>query len=56
MIDFLVGHAPVSTRGRHYARPGLAAQLKAVGIIPAIDWTGEPSTNVIQLRRNQRTL
>lgn len=55
VIDFLVGHAPVSTRGRHYARPGLAAQRKAVGLIPAIDWTGEPSTNVIQLRSNQRT-
>ena len=41
VVDWLVGHAPRTTRGKHYARPSLAKQRNAVDQIPAIDWTGK---------------
>ena len=38
VIDWLVGHAPPDTRGRHYVRPSMASQQKAVALIPEITW------------------
>ena len=53
VIDFLVGHAPASVRGKHYAPPTPEATRAAVERIPAIDWTGgeeEVPDNVVVLR------
>jgi integrase len=38
VIDFLVGHAPASTRHRHYGQPGMDQLREAVGNLPPIDW------------------
>lgn len=42
VIDWLVGHAPADTRGRHYVRPSMASQQKAVALIPEITWEDMP--------------
>ena len=52
-MDWLVGHAPKTTRGRHYARPAENILRAAVDAIPAVDW-GEAGNNVVPLRRKAR--
>lgn len=50
VIDHLVGHAPQSVRGKHYA-PATEAQLEeAVRLLPAIDWAAPAAANVVSLR------
>ena len=53
VVDWLVGHAPKSTRGKHYARPAENILRAAAGAIPAIDW-GDARDNVVPLRRRAR--
>lgn len=36
----LVGHAPTTTEGRHYARPSMASMRDAIDKLPPIDWAG----------------
>ena len=44
VIDWLVGHAPASTRGKHYAQPAENALRSAVKAIPAVDWQNSAVT------------
>ncbi|MEQ1569578.1 MAG: site-specific integrase [Myxococcota bacterium] len=53
LVDWLVGHAPKTTRGKHYARPAENILRAAVDSIPAIDWR-ESRDNVVPLRRRAR--
>lgn len=53
VVDWLVGHAPKSTRGKHYARPAEAVLRAAVDASPAVDW-GDARDNVVPLRRRAR--
>ena len=53
LVDWLVGHAPKTTRGKHYARPAENILRAAVDSIPAIDW-GASRDNVVPLRRRAR--
>ncbi|TNE92257.1 MAG: hypothetical protein EP330_02705 [Deltaproteobacteria bacterium] len=46
-IDALVGHAPSSTRRKHYAPVGLDEMRDAVDLIPPIDWGAKRATNVV---------
>jgi integrase len=48
VIDQLVGHAPATTRGRHYAKVSDQAMRNAVASIPAIGPTPTPD-NVVSL-------
>lgn len=50
VIDWLVGHAPQTTRARHYAQPSPRVLTKAVEFVPRIEWRDEVD-NVIYLRR-----
>jgi integrase len=49
ILDWLVGHAPKTTRGRHYKRPSDEAVRRAVLAIPPIEWKGEAAI-VTELR------
>lgn len=54
VIDYLVGHAPMSTRRRHYAPPGFEQLQEAVGKLPPIDWKEREEAEggkVVQFRR-----
>ena len=51
VIEWLVGHAPSSTRGKHYAQPAESALKRAVEVIPAVDWQ---NSNVTVLRFDKR--
>lgn len=52
VIDFLVGHAPASTRRRHYAPPGMDQVREAVAKLPPVDWREAPGgPNVLRMRR-----
>ena len=51
VIDWLVGHAPSTTRGKHYARPAESASRRAVEMIPAVDWQ---QSNITVLRFDKR--
>lgn len=53
VIDWLVGHAPSSTRGKHYAQPADSALRTAVGQIPAVDW-GQSNLTVLRFDRRAR--
>lgn len=51
VIDFLVGHAPKDTRGRHYVKPDAGAIRAAVEHLPPIIWGDGQGANVIPMRR-----
>lgn len=55
VIDRIVGHAPATTRGRHYVPPTFEELREAVEALPAIDWTGpqeeQQPDNVVEMRR-----
>lgn len=51
VIEWLVGHAPSTTRGKHYTRPAATALEKAVASMPPVDWR---ETNVTVLRFDKR--
>jgi integrase len=53
VIDWLVGHAPSSTRGKHYAQPADGALRSAVKMIPAVEW-GETNVTVLRFDRRAR--
>ncbi|MES2643896.1 MAG: hypothetical protein V4850_30690 [Myxococcota bacterium] len=52
-IDFLVGHHPQDTRGRHYAPPTWTMLVAAVGCVPPMDLGGEKAAadNVVPLQQ-----
>ena len=50
VIDWLVGHAPRTTRARHYSRPSELVLVRAIEHVPRIDWQSE-GTNVLQMLR-----
>ncbi len=49
-IDWLVGHAPKSTRSRHYARPSDNVLREAVERVTQIDWQGMDPLSVMTTR------
>ncbi len=51
VIEWLVGHAPSTTRGKHYAQPAESALRRAVEMVPAVDWQ---MSNVTVLRLDPR--
>ena len=56
MLDHLAGHAPSSTRTRHYAQVPVSVQREAVGHIPAVPWTPEALKTVQSgVKRKKRT-
>jgi integrase len=53
VIDWLVGHAPSTTRGRHYAQPAENALRRAVDTVTAVDWKAKDA-NVLHFDRRAR--
>jgi integrase len=53
VIDYLVGHAPASTRGKHYAAAPESAQRRAVALIPPVEWL-ESNTTVLRFDKRAR--
>jgi integrase len=56
VIDWLVGHAPASTRGRHYTRPNMRIQHEAVATVPPIVWEDKPLPRMFGLYVPNRTI
>lgn len=57
VTDYLVGHAPMSARRRHYAPPGFELLREAVGKLLPVDWK-EPAKveedNVVHVQFGNR--
>ena len=53
VLDFLVGHAPSTTRGRHYTDPAWNLLEAAIGHIPPVSWTDE-ALETLQTGVNRR--